>query len=81
MNALSKMVSFGVQSEKFTPGRKIYTDGVTCVTNNYEVCPRAQYLFNPLECGQNLKSDYVPLSRIKNLKSEVTTIKGEKSDK
>ena len=32
------MVNFRVQSGKFTPGRKIYTDGVTRVTDNYQVC-------------------------------------------
>ena len=34
---LSKMVNFRVQSGKFTPGRKIYTDGVSRVTDNYQV--------------------------------------------
>ena len=32
------MVNFRVQSGKFTPGRKIYTDGVSRVTDNYQVC-------------------------------------------
>ena len=37
MNTLTKMVNFRVQSGKFTPGRKIYTDGVSRVTDNYQV--------------------------------------------
>ena len=40
MNTLTKMVNFRVQSGKFTPGRKIYTDGVSRVTDNYQVCAR-----------------------------------------
>ena len=32
------MPLFRVKSVKFTPARKIYTDGVSRVSDNYQVC-------------------------------------------
>ena len=34
----SKLPFFALNMSKFTPARKIYTDGVSRVSDNYQVC-------------------------------------------
>ena len=51
------MVNFRILSGKFTPGRKIYTDGVSRVSDNYQVC-----------CG--LESP-ISLAKVKSLRDSI----------
>ena len=71
------MVNFRVQSGKFTPGRKIYTDGVSRVTDNYQVCDFAWIASTPsggadndirYACSAANITDYhrLPLTGLKN---------------